>query len=176
MKKILILSDTHSYLHPSIIKHIEAADEVWHAGDWGDVAVADTIMSISPCVKGVYGNIDGQDIRGYFPVENVFECEEVTVGMAHIAGKPGYYKAQGYNLLKNNKVNLFICGHSHILQVQRDIFAGNQFLFINPGAAGREGFHKVMTAIRLKIDDKKIFDLEVIELGKRGALENAKDN
>jgi putative phosphoesterase len=153
-----------------LIKHIEAADEVWHAGDWGDVSVADTIMSITP-VKGVYGNIDGAGIRGYFGVETVFECEEVRVGMAHIAGKPGYYKAQGLLTLRNNQVDLFICGHSHILQVQRDIYNRNSFLYINPGAAGREGFHKMMTAIRLKIDGKRIFELEVIELGKRGAIE-----
>lgn len=172
MKKILILSDTHSYLHPSLITYIEEADEVWHAGDWGNVAVADTIMGIKP-IQSVYGNIDGKEIRAMFGLKNVFRCENLTIGMAHIAGKPNYYKAHGLELLKEQRVDIFVCGHSHLLQVQRDKFYNNM-LFINPGAAGREGFHKVMTAIRLKIDDKRIYDVAVIELGARGKIDLVK--
>lgn len=167
MKKILLLSDTHGYLDDSILEHVKAADEVWHAGDIGTVNVSDQISKIKP-LKGVYGNIDDHVIRKIFPLTNIFECEGLKVSMIHIGGYPGRYAATVKEFIKQSNPQLFICGHSHILRVMRD----PQFnlLHMNPGAAGIHGFHKVRTMIRFKVESAKIKDVEVIELGLRGSL------
>ncbi len=172
MKKILLLSDTHNYFDDSILKFVKEANEVWHAGDWGTDKVCDAIVKHRD-LRGVYGNIDGQDIRVRFPKVNKFECEGVKVCMTHIAGYPGRYNQDARELVKD-KPDLFICGHSHILKVQRDKKTG--MLHINPGAAGNHGFHKIRTMVRFKLENGRIFDLEVIELGKRGLIDEPVDN
>lgn len=162
MQKILILSDTHSYLDPRLAPHLDWCDQIWHGGDWGDVAVADTLLSLKP-VQGVYGNIDNATVRLMFPKINHFSCEDVLVGMTHIAGAPSKYKPDALACFATQAPDLFVCGHSHILQVKRDLNRKGM-LFINPGAAGQHGFHTVQTAVRLKIEGKRIFDVELIEM------------
>jgi uncharacterized protein len=169
MTKILLLSDTHSYLDPRLAVHLDWADELWHGGDWGNHAVLDTLEATGKPLHSVYGNIDGADIRRVFPLITLFNCENLTVGMTHIGGVPGRYKPDALQLFTQGVPDIFVCGHSHILRVQRDPTRHN-LLYLNPGAAGKEGFHKIQTALRLKIDDRRIFDVEVIEIGKRGQI------
>lgn len=160
MKKILLLSDTHSYIGEDILKYVKQADEVWHAGDIGDIKVADEIKSIKP-FKAVYGNIDNSNIRTEFPLHNRFKCEEVDVWITHIGGYPGRYNPQLREHIKQNPPDLFICGHSHILKVIPD--KKLDLLHMNPGAIGKHGFHKVRTMLRFEIAGKKIQNLEIIE-------------
>ena len=165
MKRIGLLSDTHGYLDQSILNYLSECDEIWHAGDIGNIALADTLSSVKP-LKAVYGNIDGQDVRIVHPKDLVFRCEDVSVFMTHIGGYPGKYNFQTYEKLKRNKFDIFICGHSHILKI---IYAKHfKLLHINPGAAGKHGFHQIRTLVRFSIDKKEIKDMQVIELGKRG--------
>jgi putative phosphoesterase len=168
VKRILILSDTHSYSDEHVLRFVEEADEVWHAGDWGNVLLSDQIEERKP-IQAVYGNVDGQDIRVRYPKVNSFEREGVRILMTHIAGYPGKYNKEARSLIAKYKPNIFICGHSHILKVERVKSTG--MIHINPGAAGNHGFHKMRTMIRLKIENGRVFDLEVIELGKRGLIE-----
>jgi putative phosphoesterase len=164
LKNILLISDTHSYLDQGLIKHIEAADEVWHAGDIGSPDVTDTIKKIKP-LRAVYGNIDDANVRKEFPKNLVFMCEEVKVFITHICGQPTNYTKEVKDIIREEKPKLFICGHSHILKVmyqqQYDV------LHMNPGACGIHGFHQVKTVLRFVIDKEEIKDLAVIELGKR---------
>ncbi|WP_339610065.1 metallophosphoesterase family protein [uncultured Planktosalinus sp.] len=160
MKKILLLSDTHSHVDESILKYAALADEVWHAGDIGSFAVTDAIEKIKP-LRAVYGNIDDTKIRTQFPLHQRFNCEGVDVWITHIGGSPGRYNPEIKKEMNQNPPKLFICGHSHILKVMHD--NKNQLLFMNPGAAGKYGFHKVRTMLRFVIDEKQIKDLEVIE-------------
>lgn len=169
MKKVLLLSDTHGFLDQRMLNHIEQADEVWHAGDWGTLAVSDYIKKLKP-LRGVWGNIDGHELRTEHPMNNRFEFEGVDVLITHIGGYPGKYSPAIRKELTLNPPQLFICGHSHILKVMRDSQLG--LLHINPGAAGIKGFHTVRTMVRFKIDNGKITDIEAIELGKRGDLKN----
>lgn len=162
MQKILILSDTHSFLDKRLEPHLDWCDQIWHGGDWGSVAVSDTLVALKP-VQGVYGNIDDATLRQIYPKINHFTCEEVHIGMTRIAGAPSKYKPDALECFTERIPDIFVCGHSHILQVKRDLKKGNM-LFINPGAAGQHGFHEVQTAIRLKIEGKRIFDLAVIEM------------
>lgn len=162
MQKIFILSDTHSYLDNRFHEHIDWADQIWHAGDWGNVSLSDTLIAQKP-IQGVYGNIDGQEIRFLYPKINHFNCEGVSIGMTHIAGAPSKYKPDALACFALKVPQIFICGHSHILQVKRDL-QRNGMLFINPGAAGTHGFQKVQTAIRLSIDDTRIFDVAIVQL------------
>ena len=164
MIKILLLSDTHSYIDDDILKYVKEADEVWHAGDIGDIAVTDSIKKLKP-LKAVYGNIDNTVIRSEFPEQNRFMCEDVDVWITHIGGYPKAYDVRVRDALKTNPPKLFISGHSHILKVIPDKTLG--LLHMNPGAAGKHGFHKVRTMLRFTIDGKKIDDLEVIEFNKR---------
>lgn len=164
MKKILLLSDTHSHIDDVILKYVAQADEVWHAGDIGDLSVTDTIAKIKP-LKAVYGNIDNNQARMSFPLHNKFLCEKVAVWITHIAGYPTKYKADIKAEMLLNPVNIFICGHSHILKVMFD--KKHNHLHLNPGAAGKSGFHQVRTMLRFVIDGDKIKDLEIIELGNR---------
>jgi putative phosphoesterase len=158
MKKIGLISDTHGYLDDAVFKHFEACDEIWHAGDFGpDVAVKP--------LKGVYGNIDDKVIRAQFPEHLRFSCEEVDVWMTHIGGYPGKYAPNIRAEIYNKPPKIFITGHSHILKVMFD--PKIQCLHINPGAAGKSGWHKVKTLIRFCISDEKIHNLEAIEMGNR---------
>jgi putative phosphoesterase len=163
LKKIGLLSDTHSYLDDAVFKYFDTCDEIWHAGDFG-AGVADKLAAFKP-LKGVYGNIDDKDIRLEFPEHLRFHCEQVDVWMTHIGGYPGRYSAQVKPEIYTNPPTLFITGHSHILKVVFD--PKIKCLHINPGAAGRTGWHKVRTLIRFDVSEEKILNLEVIELGKR---------
>lgn len=167
MKKILLLSDTHGHLDQKILKYIDGADEVWHAGDIGSTAVADGISKIKP-LRGVYGNIDGHELRSQFPENQIFSCQGVKVLMTHIGGYPGRYNPRVKKLIQEEKPQLYVCGHSHILKVIPD--RKNNLLHMNPGACGIQGFHKVRTLLRFELNQGKIENLEAIELGQRGAL------
>lgn len=162
--KIGLLSDTHNYLDDIIFKHFEQCDEIWHAGDFGDFRIIEQLSAFKP-FKGVYGNIDGRDIRIACPEHLRFRCEQVDVWMTHIGGYPGRYAAQVKPEILLNPPKLFISGHSHILKVQFDPKLG--LLHLNPGAAGKQGWHKVRTLIRFEINSDKIENLEVIELSTR---------
>lgn len=164
VKKILLLSDTHSYIDNQILKFVKQADEVWHAGDIGDLKVTDSIKALKP-LRGVYGNIDDKDARAEFPLDNRFEVAGVSVWITHIGGYPGKYNQRVRNELQQNPPKLFICGHSHILKVQFD--KSLNILHINPGAAGKHGFHKVRTMVRFELDNGEVKNMEVIELAKR---------
>lgn len=164
MKRIGIMSDTHGYWDPAIEEHFKEVDEIWHAGDFGSMELIEQIRSFKP-LRGVYGNIDNQNIRLEFPEDLIFTCEEVKVYMTHIGGYPPKYNARVRPILKQEQPQLFIDGHSHILKVMFD--EPLQCLHINPGAAGKQGWHKVRTIIRLSIEGSRMFDCEVIELGKR---------
>ena len=164
MKKILLLSDTHSHVDDTILKYVAQADEVWHAGDIGDLAVTDKIKSLKP-LRGVYGNIDDDKARMEFPLNNRFMCEGVDVWITHIGGYPGKYSQSIRGEMMANPPKLFICGHSHILKVMFD--KKLDLLHMNPGAAGISGFHKVRTMLRFVIDGDKIRDLEIIESEKK---------
>jgi len=161
MIRIGLLSDTHGYLDDAVFKHFDACDEIWHAGDFGSIAVADTLAAFRP-LRGVYGNIDGKEIRALFPEHLRFHCEAVDVWMTHIGGYPTRYSPQVREAIQSHPPKLFICGHSHILKVMYD--QQLQCLHLNPGAAGKQGWHKVRTLIRFSITDMRIENLEVIEL------------
>ena len=165
MKKILLLSDTHSYIDAQIIKFVKQADEVWHAGDIGDLKVTDTLKSLKP-LRAVYGNIDDATARLEFPLDNKFTVENVSVWITHIGGYPNKYNLRIREEIQQNPPKIFISGHSHILKIQFDKKLNS--LHLNPGAAGNHGFHKVRTMIRFTIDKDQIKDMEVIELAKRG--------
>ena len=164
MKKILLISDTHGHIDNQILKYIAQADEVWHAGDIGDLKVTDTIKSYKP-LRAVYGNIDNEKARLEFPENNRFICEKVDVLITHIGGYPGKYDRRIKDELLRNPPKLFICGHSHILKVMWD--KKLNLLHMNPGAVGKYGFHAVRTMLRFVIDGDQIKDLEIIELEKR---------
>jgi putative phosphoesterase len=148
----------------AILKHVNEADEVWHAGDIGDLSVTDQIQKRKP-LKAVYGNIDNAEIRTEFPLHNRFNCEDVNVWITHIGGYPPKYNNRIREALTANPPDLFICGHSHILKVIPD--KKLNLLHMNPGAVGKHGFHKARTMLRFKIDGSSIKDLEVIEFEKR---------
>lgn len=165
MKKILLLSDTHSFIDDQILKFVKQVDEVWHAGDIGDLHVTDSIKEIKP-LRAVYGNIDDNKARAEFPLDNKFSVEGVSVWITHIGGYPNKYNQRVREELSKNPPKLFICGHSHILKVQYD--KKLNLLHLNPGAAGKHGFHKVRTMLRFEIDKGEIKNMEIIELANRG--------
>jgi uncharacterized protein len=162
--RIGLVSDTHNWLDESIFEHFKDCNEIWHAGDFGSAEIASKLKEAKP-LKGVYGNIDGQDIRSQFPEQIVFMCEDVKVMMRHIGGYPPKYNPETKRELLIQRPQLFICGHSHILKVMFD----NKIncLHMNPGAAGKYGWHKIRTIIRFIIDGNQMKDCEVIELGKK---------
>lgn len=164
MKKIGLLSDTHSYLHPLVQRHFAAVDEIWHAGDLGDTATADALEALGKPFRAVWGNIDGPELRQRYPETQRFTIEGVDVMMTHIGGYPGKYAPGIRALLLQHPPKLFICGHSHILKVMPDPKLG--LLHMNPGACGIQGWHKVKTLLRFVVDGGNIKDLEVIELPK----------
>ena len=161
MTKILLLSDTHSYIDDRILQYASKADQIWHAGDIGDLRVTDALAKLKP-LKAVYGNIDSAEARSEFPEHARFMCEGVDVWITHIGGYPGRYDRRVREDIRANPPKLFITGHSHILKVMPDKKLG--LLHMNPGAAGKHGFHKVRTMLRFEIDGEKIQNLEVIEM------------
>ena len=165
MKKILLLSDTHSHIDERILHFVSEADEVWHAGDIGDLAVTDAIAALKP-LRAVYGNIDDHKARSTFPLDLKFDCEGMKVWITHIGGYPGKYNQRIRVEIKHSAPQIFIAGHSHILKVQWD--KSIQCMHLNPGACGVSGFHHMRTMLRFSIDQGTLKDLEVIELGLRG--------
>lgn len=163
--KIALLSDTHSYLDEQILRHLRGRDEIWHAGDFGDVEVSDTLAAIAP-LRGVYGNIDDRQIRLIHPKVQRFTLAGLNVLMTHIGGYPGKYHPDIRPLILAHPPQLFISGHSHILRIMPDKQLP-PLLHINPGAAGRQGFHKVRTLVKFEIRAGKIEQLQVVELGPR---------
>jgi len=161
MKKILLLSDTHSFLDSRVLDYAKDADEIWHAGDIGNLNVTDSLRNLKP-LRAVYGNIDNATIRQEFPEDLFFELEGVSVFMTHIGGKPNRYAKGISEKLSKLKPQLFICGHSHILKVAFD--KSRELLYVNPGAAGKHGFHKKQTLIKFELANGKAQNLVVIEL------------
>lgn len=164
MTRIGLISDTHSFLDDAVFNHFETCNEIWHAGDFGTMQLVDQLASFKP-LKGVYGNIDDNEIRSRFPEQLVFTCEEVKIMIRHIGGYTPKYNPETRKELLIHQPQLFISGHSHILKVMYD--EKINCLHMNPGAAGKQGWHKVRTLIRFVIDGKEMKDCEVIELGKR---------
>jgi len=162
--KIGLLSDTHSYLDEQFFELFKECDEVWHAGDIGQISVAERLASFKP-LRAVYGNIDGREIRAIYPKDLVFDCAGAKIFITHIGGYPPKYTTQLKKQLDEIRPDVFICGHSHILKVIGD--KERSLLHLNSGAAGKEGFHFVRTALRFEINAGKINQMEVIELGKR---------
>ena len=161
MLHIGILSDTHGFVHPGVLNFFSGADEIWHAGDQGNIAIARQLGAIKP-LRGVYGNIDGQDVRIEYPEIQLFRVENIKVLMLHIGGYPGRYDSKARQLIEQEKPKLFVCGHSHILKVMYD--KKYDLLHINPGAAGKYGIHHSITAIRLILDNGNMRDLEVLDI------------
>jgi putative phosphoesterase len=167
MTRIGIISDTHGYLDQNVFAHFTLCDEIWHAGDFGNIELANELAGQSgKLVRGVFGNIDGKDIRSLYPEQLVFTCEQVKVMIRHIGGSPPKYNPETRKELELHHPQLFVSGHSHILKIIYD--ERIQCLHINPGAAGNQGWHKVRTIVTLAIDGKEMKDCRVIELGKRG--------
>ena len=166
--KIGLISDTHSYLDPKVFEAFKNCDEIWHGGDIGEASVADELAKFRP-LRAVYGNIDDKDLQVRFPENLWMEVEGVSVLMTHIGGVPPNYNPRVKKLLREKTPQLFICGHSHILRIKRDA-ALNNMLYVNPGAAGQHGFHTMKTIVRFEIASKEVKNMEVVELGRRGAI------
>ena len=166
MTRIGLISDTHGYLDEAVFAHFSGCDEIWHAGDFGTPEIADRLAAVSGLpLRGVYGNIDGREIRSRFPEKLHFTCEEVNVFIMHIGGYPGRYAPGVKKEIVDHSSQLFISGHSHILKVMYDDKVS--CLHMNPGAAGKQGWHTMRTLIRFTIDKKDIRDCEIIELGSK---------
>ncbi len=165
MTRIGLISDTHGHLDEKLLQHFEECNEIWHAGDIGDMEIANKLNSIRP-LRAVYGNIDDRNVNTVYPEQLVFECEKVKVLLRHITGYPGKYDPMALKEIQLHQPNLVIAGHSHILRIMYD--ENNNCLFMNPGSAGHQGLHNERTIIRFTIDGKDIRNAEVVELGKRG--------
>ena len=166
MTSIGLISDTHGFLDETVFDHFKNCDEIWHAGDFGNIELANRLATQSgKTIRGVYGNIDGQDVRSVYPEQLIFYCEDVKVMMRHIGGAPPKYNPDTRKELQLHQPNLFIAGHSHILKVMYDDKIN--CLHMNPGAAGKQGWHKVRTLIRFVIDGSDMKNCEIIELGNR---------
>jgi uncharacterized protein len=166
--KIGLISDTHGFLDERIRDYFKDCDEIWHAGDIGNVSLIETLEQWKP-VRAVFGNIDDIEIQSRCPEDLHFECEGLNVWITHIAGSPPRYNSRIRQQLAIQVPDMLICGHSHILKIGRDPTQKNM-LFVNPGAAGHQGFHSIRTIIRFSIEKASVANMEVIELGKRGAL------
>jgi uncharacterized protein len=164
MKRICLLSDTHGYIAPDLEPYLNECDEIWHAGDIGTIETADTLAQIKP-LRAVYGNIDNHIVRSAYPLDNIFDCEGVSVWMTHIGGYPGNYEPRIKKNLLQSRPTLFISGHSHILKVIYDKKIG--LLHLNPGAAGIVGFHKIRTLLRFSLDGGEIRELSIVEMPKK---------
>lgn len=163
--RIGLISDTHGYIHPRLFHYLSDCDEVWHAGDIGSEEVLKEITAFKT-LRAVYGNIDGQKIRKQLNEDLYFTVDQVKVCMTHIGGYPGKYDKRAFLFVKTHQPQIFICGHSHILKVQYD--NPNQWLFLNPGAAGNYGWHKMITLLKFEIEAERIFNMQAVELGQRG--------
>ncbi len=163
--QIAIISDTHGHIDDQILRHLEKSDEVWHAGDFGSVEVVKKIQNTAPLI-GVYGNIDNDAVCEEVPLHQYFTRESLRIWMTHIGGKPGQYSEEVKIQLPDHPADLFVCGHSHILMVKKD--RKNNWLYLNPGAAGHVGFHQVRTLLLLTLQDGQVVNPKVVELGKRG--------
>ncbi|MFZ4521860.1 MAG: metallophosphoesterase family protein [Bacteroidales bacterium] len=161
MLRIAILSDTHGFVHPSVLNFFSEVDEIWHAGDMGNIGIDRQLRELKP-LRAVYGNIDGQDVRIEHPEVQLFMVENIKVLITHIGGYPGRYDHKARLLIEQERPKLFVCGHSHILKVIYD--KKYDLLHINPGAAGKYGIHKSITAIRLILDNGNMRDLEVLDV------------
>jgi putative phosphoesterase len=166
--KIGLLSDTHGFLDSKACEHFKDCDEVWHAGDIGDIKIAEALERSKP-LRAVFGNIDNKELQAKFPEDQFFRCEEFSVWMTHIGGVPPKYNSRVKKILKENPPDIFICGHSHILRIAKDV-QHNDLLYINPGAAGNHGLHHTRTVVRFELTGREIKNMEVVELGRRGAL------
>ncbi len=162
MIKVGLISDTHNFFDPQINEYFADCDEIWHAGDFGSMKIVEALKNIAP-LTGVYGNIDGQDIRKEFPMHQRFNRQGTNIWMTHIGGTLGRYCLPIRKKMEKSPPDLFICGHSHILKIGRDQ-EKNKMLFINPGAAGKQGFQKYRTCVRFSINEEKINNMEVINL------------
>lgn len=165
--KIGLLSDTHSFLDPKVLDYFQSVDEIWHAGDIGEISITQQLQQLKT-VRAVYGNIDDKNLQTIYPEDLWFDCEGLRIWMTHIAGSPPNYNPRTKKILKDRYADVLVCGHSHILKVIKD--PKYNLLYINPGAAGNHGFHHVKTIMRFEISNKEIKNMEVIELGKRGKL------
>jgi len=163
-----LISDTHGWLHPRVAHFFKGVNEIWHAGDIGNAEVCEELTTIAP-LQAVYGNIDGGTLRRDYPEYLVLEREGLRVLMLHIGGYPGRYTPLARKLLDMHKPGLFIAGHSHIVKAIPD--ASRKLLHLNPGAAGKHGWHKVMTLMRFEINSGRPANLQLIELGSRGSGE-----
>jgi hypothetical protein len=163
--RIGLLSDTHGFLDEAVFNYFAACDELWHAGDFGSSDLLQHLRRFKP-MRGVYGNVDGADIRAEVPADLDWECEGVRVYMTHIGGYPGNYDRIARQQLKERRPDLFVCGHSHILRIERDPALG--LLYMNPGACGHSGWHQIRTLLRFTVHSGKIEGVEAIELGPRG--------
>ena len=168
MTKIALISDNHSYYNDEILPHVADTDEIWHAGDIGDLKSIQPILDLGKPFKAVYGNIDDLSVRDIYPLNNIFECEGLKIFMTHIGGYPGKYNTRVLDIIKAEKPNLYICGHSHICKVMPDKV--NNLIHMNPGAYGHHGFHKIRTMLRFDIVDARITNVRVIEFGFRGIV------
>jgi uncharacterized protein len=164
MKQIGILSDTHGFVPPQLYQFFEQCDELWHAGDWGDIETYEKLRDFKP-LKTVWGNIDGKELRIEMPEVLLFETEKLKVLMLHIGGYPGKYSLKCHDLIKKHRPDIIVCGHSHILKVMRDKTYG--LMHFNPGAAGVKGFHAKSTALRLTINGSRMSNLEVWEMPRK---------
>ena len=162
--KIGLISDTHGFLDEQVFKYFKEVDEIWHAGDLGTVEVLDELSHFKK-LRSVYGNIDNSEIRNLIPENQIFIINKLKVWMIHIGGYPPKYSRTIKNLLDKNKPDIFICGHSHIVKIMKD--SSRNLLYINPGAAGKQGFHRVRTIVRFEINGEKINNMQLIELGPR---------
>ena len=164
MKRIGLLSDTHGWLDEAVFRHFEHCDEVWHAGDIGTQDVLDQLNKFKP-TRIVYGNIDDYTLRKQTHETLRWNCEGMDFMMTHIGGKPGNYATTIVNDLRKDPPQVFICGHSHLCLIKHD--PRLKFLYMNPGAAGKHGFHHVRTILRFEVENGKMAKLDAIKLGKR---------
>ena len=165
--KIGLLSDTHGYLDPTVFDYFAGVDEIWHAGDIGSISVAKSLQDFKP-LRAVFGNVDDTALREQYPENLWFLSESMNVWITHIAGRPQHYARGITKLLHERAPDILVCGHSHILRVMKD--SQYDLLYLNPGAAGHQGLHIMRTILRFEISGRDVRNMEVIELGKRGAI------
>ncbi len=168
MKRITLISDTHSYLGADVIPHLQDADEIWHGGDIGNIEVLDQLKELKKPLRIVYGNIDDKEMQELTPLDELFECDGLKVFMTHIGGYPGRYNKRVKAILTKERPDLYICGHSHILKIMPD--KDLSLIHMNPGACGIVGFHKFRTIIKFSIVAAKLKDVSVVELGLRSDI------
>lgn len=166
--KIGLISDTHNYLDPRALHYFANVDEIWHAGDIGNLEILQKLQTLKP-TKAVFGNIDAIDVQAHTIENLVFKCQDMTIFMTHIGGNFEKFSAKVKKIIQDERPHIYICGHSHIVKV-RTKPEFNNLICINPGAAGNEGFHTMKTIMTFEINASKLENLKLIELGKRGAM------